>query len=411
MNSPLTKKAFALNDKSVLITLRFLVIIVCAFLVMYGFDANKVYSLKPLILIFSLYALSNVAFIFIDRRYFSLRWFRISLFMLDLVLISLLIYFSHGIDSDLYLVYFLMIFMAGGRNSIGHAFVMTIVVVVVYGALVSLRGGEISLNNTVLLLRIPFFFIISFIFLYYSDAERRAAEKQVAHMERLSALGEMLAAVLHEIRNPLCVLLGYSGELRKEHDEAERQKLWENIVSASEKTSRIIKNIMDYVRLGEAPERLLLNVNDVVESALSLTGEQLVFDNISVRKDLGPDMPAVSGNAQSLEQVLINILENARHALVSQRENRAKEIRISTSYKRKTVIIEISDNGPGIKKGEIDRLFEPFFTTYAEGTGLGLSLSYKIVRQHGGMIHARSEYDKGAVFTVELPSADVPHSK
>ena len=403
----MTKKTYSLNEKSVLIILRFLVIIVSAFLVIYGFNANTAANLKALSLIFSLYALSDIVFVFLDRSYFYLRWFRVSLFMLDIVLISLLIYFSQGIDSDLYLVYFLIIFMAGGMNDIGHAFVMTIVVVVVYGALVSLRGGEISLSNPVLLLRIPFFFIISFIFLYYSDAERKAAGKQVAHMERLSALGEMLAAVLHEIRNPITVILGYSKVLEKEQNPETRQKIWDEIITASKRTYLIINNIMAFVRHGEVAERSLLDMNEVIENVISLAGEQLKFDNVSVIKELGPGLPRVSGNAQSLEQVFINVINNARNALVSQRENAAKEIRISTSCRRKSVIVEISDNGPGIKRDDIERLFEPFFTTRAEGTGLGLSLSYNIVRQHGGVINVKSDYGKGAAFTVELPAASV----
>ena len=405
MNIPLLKMTYSLNEKSVLIVLRFLVLIVSAFLVMYGFNASTAAGIKPLILVFSLYALSNIIFIFLDRSYFSRRWFRTSLFMLDIVLISLLIYFSQGIDSDLYLVYFLLIFMAGGRNNMGHAFMMTVVVVVLYGTLVSLRGGEISFSNPVLLLRIPFFFIISFIFLYYSDAERRAMEKQVAHMERLSALGEMLAAVLHEIRNPLCLLLGYSGVMEKETDDNTRDKIWGEIVAATKKTAGIINNIMAYVKQGGIGERKLLSVNEVIENVLLFTGEQLKFSGIKAVTEFRSGLPMVSGNAQSLQQVFINIVNNSRNALVSRPENAAKEIRIKTAQLKRSVLVEVSDNGPGIRKEDLERLFEPFFTTHAEGTGLGLSLSYKIVRQHGGTIRARSEYGKGAVFTVELPAA------
>lgn len=398
------KKTFALNDKSVLIILRFLVIIVSSFLALYSFDSVAPESLTPLIVICSLYVLSNIIFIFLDKRYFLRRWFRVSLFMLDIILISLLIYFSQGTDSDMYLVYFLLIFMAGGRNSIGHAFVMTVVVVVVYGALVSLRGGEISLDNTVLLLRVPFFFIVSFIFLYYSDSERRSMEKQVSQMGRLSALGEMLAAVLHEIRNPITVILGYAKLLEDEKDPKTRVQLWEEIVPAAKRTAMLINNIMVFAKQTEAAERSPLDMNTVIENVLALLSEQLKSNKVAVVKKISEGLPAVSGNAQLLTQVFVNIIINARHALVTKPEGEPRQISVRTWSTRKSVAVEISDNGPGIKKEDLDRLFEPFFTTRSEGTGLGLSMSYKIVTEHGGTICAESEFGKGAVFTVELPA-------
>jgi signal transduction histidine kinase len=404
MKSDIFKKAFSLNDKSVLIILRFLVILVSLFLVIYSFEAATVTGLKSLIAMFALYALSNVTLFFMEETYFSRRWFRMSIFALDIVLISLIIFFSHGIDTDMYLVYFLIIFMAGGKNSIGHAFMMTVVVVVIYTALLSLRGGDISFANSSLLLRIPFFFILSFIFLYYADSERRTMEKQVAQMERLSALGEMLAAIMHEIRNPLSVLLSYSHALKEAKSDKDRQEMWDEVISASEKTSLIIKNIMSYVRQGEVSDRMRVNINDVVEMALGLSSEQLRFDKISLKTELGADMPEISGNVQSLEQVFVNLINNARNALKAQEQNSGKQITVATSHKKKSVFIMISDNGPGIKKEALERLFEPFFTTHSEGTGLGLSLCYRIIHQHGGAISVQSTYGQGAVFTVELPA-------
>jgi signal transduction histidine kinase len=230
-------------------------------------------------------------------------------------------------------------------------------------------------------------------------------EKQVAHMERLSALGEMLAAVLHEIRNPLSVLLGYSDSLEQERDDKTRKEIWDEIVAAAKRTSGIINNIMAYVKHGETGARAPLSMNEVIENVILFTGEQLKFNNIKAVTEFRSGLPMVSGNAQSLQQVFINLVNNARNALVSQAENTAKEIRIKISHVKKSVVVEVSDNGPGIKKEDMERLFEPFFTTHAEGTGLGLSLSYRIVEQHGGTIRARSEYGKGATFTVELPAA------
>jgi signal transduction histidine kinase len=403
MNKSLFRKAFNLSDKSVLIILRFLVIVVSAFLVIYGYDAGKTEKLGPLFLVLMLYILSNIAFIFVNERRFSSRPFRLGVFILDVLLISLLIYFSRGIDTDLYLAYFLIIFMSGGKNGIGRAFMMTIVVVSIYVLLLSLRGGSISLSNPVLLLRIPFFFILSFIFLYYSNAENRELEKQVAHMERLSALGEMLAAVLHEIRNPVSVLLGYSAMLKEEKDEVIRKKMWDHIVSAADNTSRIIKNIMAYVKQGEAAERHFINLNSVVQAVDGLIKEQLKFDNVSLRLELCPEELELEANAQSLEQVFINIINNARNALLSKPKQEPRNITVRTSRRSKAAIVEISDNGPGMNSEQLDRLFEPFFTTREEGTGLGLSMCYKIIMQHNGKISAKSQPGLGTAFTVELP--------
>jgi signal transduction histidine kinase len=382
-----------------------MVVLVSSFLVIYSYGDNTVLHIKSLVLVLSVYALSNIAFIFLDSSYFSLRWFRTSLFLLDIVLISLMIYFSHGIDSDMYLVYFLLIFMAGGKNNVGHAFMMTIVVVIIYGTLVSLRGGELSINNTVLLMRIPFFFIVSFIFLYYSESERKAMEKQVTHMERLSSLGGMFAAVLHEIKNPLSIIIGYSGLMEKIPDDKTRDQVWSEVVSAAEKASGIISNIITYVKQGESTERSLLNMNEILARVLGFTGEQLKIDKINVSTEFCSGLPEVSGNPQSLQQVFVNLVKNARNAIKTQEGKKGGEIKIVTSQVKKSVIIEVSDNGPGIKKDDLERIFEPFFTTNTESTGLGLSLSYNIIQQHGGKISVRSEYGKGAVFTVELPIA------
>ena len=227
---------------------------------------------------------------------------------------------------------------------------MTIVVVVIYTALLSMRGGDISFANSSLLLRIPFFFILSFIFLYYADSERRAMEKQVAQMERLSALGEMLAAIMHEIRSPLSVLLSYSTALKNSTDDEQRGKMWGEIVSASERTSLIIKNIMSYVHQGEEADRTALNINAVLKIALGLSGEQLKFDRISVKLELGEGIPEIAGNEQSLEQVFINLINNARNALKSQEENTDKRITVSTSHKKKTVYAVVPTTGPASRK-------------------------------------------------------------
>lgn len=393
------KKIVSLNEKSIMILLRFLVIIVTYYLSLY--NIQKEYNAFLLWAIFGFFIFSNLAFILFDRQLFTLRRFRIIVFFIDVILISSIIYFTRGFDTDLYLAYFLIIFMSGGSKNISFAFITTLVAASIYTLLLTVRGVKFSIDNPALFIRIPFFFVISFIFLYYAREERDYIEKQVTRMDRLSMLGEMLAAVLHELKNPLTIILGYASEMDKAKTPEKQKEVWADITEAVRKSSKIVKNILSYVRYSDRAEQTVMNLNELVDSTIEIAYEQLKINKIQLVKEYDPSIPVMVGNNGYLQQVFLNIINNARIAMV--KHEGIKKLTVTTTMWGKNVIIKFADTGPGIKQDNIEKIFEPFFTTRSEGTGLGLSLCYKIVKQHGGDISVSSKPGKGAVFTILLP--------
>ncbi|MBN1621057.1 MAG: HAMP domain-containing histidine kinase [Endomicrobiales bacterium] len=393
------RKTFSFSEKTILLILRFLMFFVMLYLTIYNFQEE--FNFMLLTIIFSVFLCSNLVFVFLDDNIFRRKTFRYGVFLFDVVIISSVIYFTRGIDTDLYLAYFLIIFIASGTRNIAYTFISTIVVASIYSLLLTYKGVAFSFDNPALLLRIPFFFIVSFIFLYYAQIEKRSVENQVARMDRLSMLGEMLAAVLHELKNPLTIILGYASELDKTKDVDRQREIWQDIVEAVQKSSKIVKNILSYVKYSDESEKLMIGVNDLVNSTIDILNEQLKINRIEVVRNLSPDLPQILGNYGYLQQVFLNLINNARNVLIQCKGLR--QVTVSTFHKGKKIIISVKDNGPGIKKESLDKIFDPFFTTRTEGTGLGLSLCFRIVKKHKGNIYVKSKYGEGAEFFVELP--------
>jgi PAS domain S-box-containing protein len=227
-------------------------------------------------------------------------------------------------------------------------------------------------------------------------------QRQLAQSEKLSALGEMVAGVSHEINNPLTAILGYSellleselpqaaySDLRKIHAQASRMR-------------RIVQNLLRFAREDKA-ERGCVDVNAVLSSTLELKAHDLEVARIHVEECLSPKLPLISGNAGQLQQVFLNVINNAQQAMKGQQ--RPALLVIKTSEEGDHLRVSISDNGPGISEEHLTRIFDPFFTTkpVGEGTGLGLSLSFGIIKEHGGSIRAESTPGQGATFIIELP--------
>ncbi|MDB5048523.1 MAG: hypothetical protein JWO30_1594 [Fibrobacteres bacterium] len=229
---------------------------------------------------------------------------------------------------------------------------------------------------------------------------------QLVQSEKLSAIGQLVAGVAHEINNPLGVILGYSELLRKKAvDESSIHSL-DIIIQATERAAGIARNLLSFARKQE-PKLTLLDVNDVVRSVQELLGNQFMLCNISVFTDLDLKARTVRADIQQLQQVFLNLLTNSMQALNAKKDGR---IVIETRQRDGSMTVAISDNGPGIKPEILPRIFEPFFTTkeVGKGTGLGLSICYGIVKEFGGEITINSSLGKGATFVIELPSAEFP---
>jgi len=240
--------------------------------------------------------------------------------------------------------------------------------------------------------------------------EQKKLQRQMAQADRLSSMGMLAASVAHEINNPLGVILNF-GELVLDHaDEGESVRGFaRNIIQESERVANIVKNLLAFSRPTRATGSAV-RVDDIVERTLSLMRVLLRKDRISVDVDIAPQIPPIRCEAQQIQQVLMNLLTNARDAL---RECPAapgpgRSILVTGRVVDKDgapfrVRLSVHDNGPGIHPDLVATLFQPFQTTKSGGTGLGLSISQGIVRDHGGELWFETERGGGTTFHVDLP--------
>jgi signal transduction histidine kinase/CheY-like chemotaxis protein len=228
------------------------------------------------------------------------------------------------------------------------------------------------------------------------------AQQQVLQAAKLSSLGELVAGVTHELNNPLSTMMGYSQLLmRKVEDEKMRRDL-KKIFDEAERAAKIVQNLLSFARQ-DPPEKGLWDINDVVSKALEMAAYELDGADIEVTTEHSADLPPTMVDAQQLQQVFLNIVNNARQAMMEQEQ--PKKLRLKTEKIGKRLWIEITDTGPGIPSEQLERIFDPFFTTKPKdkGTGLGLSISYGIVKAHDGDIYVKSHVGEGTTFLVGLP--------
>jgi PAS domain S-box-containing protein len=233
--------------------------------------------------------------------------------------------------------------------------------------------------------------------------ERRHLEHQLRQAEKLSALGQLISGVAHELNNPLAVISGYAQLLtmRPVVDEKTRNDLVK-IQRESERASRIVQNFLTFARK-HPMEKTNVNINELVEITLELIDYDLRASGVRLVRELKPDLPEVFADLNQLEQVFLNIINNAVHAMEG--NAREKVLTIRTESSPTHVKVQMIDSGCGIDPSIVGKIFDPFFTTkeVGVGTGLGLSISYSIVKEHAGNIYATNNPEGGAVFTVELP--------
>jgi PAS domain S-box-containing protein len=225
-------------------------------------------------------------------------------------------------------------------------------------------------------------------------------EEQLQHSEKMASIGLLAAGVAHEVNTPLTGISSYTQMLRAQVEAADpRAALLEKIEKQTFRAAKIINNLLNFSRSGGA-EVGTLEVNKVVLDVLSLIEHQLEGANIKVRRELAPGLPPVRGNENRLQQVFFNLVLNARDAMP-----RGGWLTLMTHADDDAVVVEVRDTGEGIRREDIKRIYDPFYTTkgIGRGTGLGLAVSYGIVQEHGGAIFVDSVPGKGTTFTVTLP--------
>lgn len=231
---------------------------------------------------------------------------------------------------------------------------------------------------------------------------REMNEKHLRETQRLASIAQFAAGVGHEINNPLGVIQGYT-ELLLDGCQTEAASLQlNNMLAASQRIKRVVKELNQLSRHTQ-PTKILVNINSIVEQAISLKKADFDISNIQIVEHLVDGLPQVSADPYQLVQAILNILTNAQKAITL--VGRKGEIIIASSWDGGQVKLDISDNGSGIDPAYIDRVFDPFFTTreIGENAGLGLSVSYSIIRQNNGRLWVESVLDQGATFHFELP--------
>jgi two-component system NtrC family sensor kinase len=242
--------------------------------------------------------------------------------------------------------------------------------------------------------------------LQQSLLDLKATQAQLVQSEKLSAIGQLIAGVAHEMNNPLTAVMGYAQLLLTTEGIAEdiRYDL-SKIYSQAQRAAKIVQNLLTFARQHKA-ERQLVDVNEVLERTLELRAYQLRVENIEVSTRLGQCPFSTMADPSQLQQVFLNLINNAQDAMTSYRGG--GHLTVVSEAHGKVIRVRFIDDGPGLLPEVRQHLFEPFFTTkdVGKGTGLGLSICFGIISQHGGRIWAEGEQGKGATFIVELPLAE-----
>ena len=235
------------------------------------------------------------------------------------------------------------------------------------------------------------------------EKELKMAQKQLAQSEKMASLGQLAAGVAHEINNPLTGVLFYASLLleREDLDEAAKQDLG-YIVEDAERCRNIVKSLLVYSRSTDSNKNII-QINDIVDKSLKLIRDRKRFRNIQVKRYLSEEMMLVNVDTNKLNQVIINLVMNAADAIGDEQGT----ISLYTYRDKilKKVFLEIKDTGGGIPHSNLSRIFDPFFTTKGVGksTGLGLSIVYGIIEEHGGKISVKKTGPKGTTFIMEFP--------
>jgi two-component system, NtrC family, sensor kinase len=231
---------------------------------------------------------------------------------------------------------------------------------------------------------------------------QKRMEVQMLLTERLTTAGRLAAGVAHELNNPLTVLVGASDILEQQAPEGLKEYA-QMIRESTDAARHIVRGLLTFGR--QMPlERRHVMLDELIEKVLALTAADLRIESVKVDRDMAADLPPVWADGNQLQQVLVNLVTNAKQAMAEQPEAE-RRLRVTTrALGVDRVRITLEDTGPGIPADVLPKIFDPFVTTKGSaGTGLGLSISYGIIREHGGLITADSRPGQGATFTIDLP--------
>jgi signal transduction histidine kinase/BarA-like signal transduction histidine kinase len=238
------------------------------------------------------------------------------------------------------------------------------------------------------------------------DDQSRDLYHQLLQAEKMAALGQTISGVAHELNNPLATILSWAERLSERSTDDRARRGLEVILREAERAARIVRNLLTFARKRQST-RMMIDVNQIVRETLALRAYEQRVTNVHVIQALASGLPQVFADGHQVQQVLLNLVINAEQAMLTANGRGTLVVRTWHDVERKSVVIEVNDDGPGVPEETQGKIFDPFFTTkeVGKGTGLGLTVAYAIVQEHGGRIWLKSPTGRGASFFVELPVA------
>lgn len=240
--------------------------------------------------------------------------------------------------------------------------------------------------------------------------DQKRMHEELIQSKKLASIGELVAGVAHELNNPLTVVIGYSQLLTAEEALIEKHhEMSQKVLDAAVRSKRIVENLLAFSRKKKL-EKGEVDINDLMENTLSLREHSFEVNNIKIMRSYDNNIPPTVADGYQLQQVFLNLINNAFDAMREDYEGGV--LNVKTYRENGMLILEVADDGPGVSEDLQEKIFDPFFTTkeVGKGTGLGMSLSYGIVKEHGGAIYLDKSYQDGAKFVIELPLTPDPFS-
>lgn len=242
-----------------------------------------------------------------------------------------------------------------------------------------------------------------------ADQEKNRVDEQIIETGKLASIGELAAGIAHEINNPVAIMVeeaGWIGDLLEEEEFkessnlAEFQRALNQIRTQGKRCKDITYKLLSFARKTD-PREQDVQLNELLDELVALSAQRAKYGNITITTDFQEDLPTVMVSQSEMQQVFLNLINNSMDAM----EKRGGKIEVRTRLEGRHLVVEISDNGPGIPRANLGRIFDPFFTTkpVGKGTGLGLSICYGIIKKYGGEIEVQSAPDVETTFRVKIP--------
>jgi len=241
------------------------------------------------------------------------------------------------------------------------------------------------------------------------EDQARDLYHQLLQAEKLAALGQTISGVAHELNNPLATILTWAERLSQRQVDEQTRRGLDTILSESERAAKIVRSLLTFARKRHTT-RAMVDVNQVVRQTLALRSYEQRLSNITVFEALAAGLPLVFADPHQFQQVLLNLIINAEQAMLGANGRGSMVLRSWHDFDNDTVMLEVNDDGPGVPEDVQPKIFDPFFTTkeVGKGTGLGLTVAYAIIQEHGGRLTVKSQPGTGASFLIALPITDGP---